>query len=1005
MNTPETHPPHYPLLSKVALTLRKVHWWAIACIVILVLTFFHGLIFQGEQIAYRDGAHFYPPLFEYIQSQWNKGQTPLWNPYDNLGQPLLANPVSSVFYPGKLIYFLPISAPLAYNFYILGHFLLAAWTSYKLARHFGCSSYAASIAAVSYVFGGAVLFQYCNVVFLVGAAWFPEALRLGDQCLKGRSLFHAICLGIVLAMMVLGGDPQMAYHVLILLAILGICYRFEEKKESLETHPMVEEWTFSHEKPTLFKTRPILISFAVLMGMAFAAVQWIPAIDFGLRGDRVLEDNPVSLWHLPMTLHRMQTDSNLSYADIRDGLLADNTDAGGITETRYRFSLSPWRLVEWVWPNASGKNFPVNTRWGVMNRQDVQVWFPSLYMGVIPFLLAFIGIRFRKCDVITRCLSWGWLIFTLGAFGPYGIGWLLNHGASFFGWSAAGFGLGDSFGGVYWFMNLTLPGYDQFRYPAKLMTVVAICMSILAARTFDQCFGLYSVSTSVFSTDFVLRQRQYRRRLIFWSQVLLVISLVLIPFVLVPEVWVKLQKTLPQHSLYGSFLPDRAIGEAVFSLLVVINCLLLMIVALRLYVKSKGANTERSGVLPPLEEQQQIHRRYFRRLGLFILAIICIDLVLANNWMIATVPGQCFEGRPISYMEIKASSYESDTPQYPVRVWRAPTITSDNPPWTPGFSEHPHGRMAEIVLWDRATLMPKYPLNHEIASIDSRGTVMFHDFYAVSQVIRNCWNHPDDMQREYHITLLDLMQVLNVSHIVVPDDSSQDSQEDESVERLTEALNLMPRNAAFLKIHSLHKRAYIETHPLFDHPVSSRSRNSYIQATTSAFSKMAQAKTIVEWDGKRMGRLPFSFGQAVMTMGNRSDDDGADQETTTTCELIRYEPTKVVLEANLEKPGFLVLADQYDPNWKARVCLQSEESCCRHNEMEVPIFRVNRVMRGVPLPEGDWEVTFYYDPMSFRIGILFSMIGWLFLGFYMIRTFLQRRASAQKQDNPSRVNM
>ena len=51
---------------------------------------------------------------------------PLWNPYENLGIPLAGNPAASVFYPGKLIFALPISYPWAYKIYIMDHLLLAA---------------------------------------------------------------------------------------------------------------------------------------------------------------------------------------------------------------------------------------------------------------------------------------------------------------------------------------------------------------------------------------------------------------------------------------------------------------------------------------------------------------------------------------------------------------------------------------------------------------------------------------------------------------------------------------------------------------------------------------------------------------------------------------------------------------------------------------------------------------------------------------------------------------
>ena len=88
---------------------------------------------------------------------------------------------------GKLIFALPIGFAGAYKLYILAHVLLAAWAAYRLARHFGASVAAAGICSLSYAFSGSVLFGYCNVVFLVGAAWLPLAVLAADRMLVERS--------------------------------------------------------------------------------------------------------------------------------------------------------------------------------------------------------------------------------------------------------------------------------------------------------------------------------------------------------------------------------------------------------------------------------------------------------------------------------------------------------------------------------------------------------------------------------------------------------------------------------------------------------------------------------------------------------------------------------------------------------------------------------------------------------------------------------------------------
>ncbi len=54
---------------------------------------------------------------------------------------------------------------------------------FRLARYGGASVLAAGQAGLAYAFSGSVLFQYCNVIFLVGAAWLPFALVATDRLL------------------------------------------------------------------------------------------------------------------------------------------------------------------------------------------------------------------------------------------------------------------------------------------------------------------------------------------------------------------------------------------------------------------------------------------------------------------------------------------------------------------------------------------------------------------------------------------------------------------------------------------------------------------------------------------------------------------------------------------------------------------------------------------------------------------------------------------------------
>jgi hypothetical protein len=73
----------------------------------------------------------------------------------------------------------------------------------------------------------------------------------------------------------------------------------------------------------------------------------------------------------------------------------------------------------------------------------------------------------------------------------------------------------------------------------------------------------------------------------------------------------------------------------------------------------------------------------------------------------------------------------------------------------------------------------------------------------------------------------------------------------------------------------------------------------------------------------------------------------------------------VEIEATLERPGVVVLADSFYPGWRASV-----------DGTPAPILATNHLFRGVPAPAGTHRVRFEYLPRSVVFGGALSMLGW-----------------------------
>src|SRR4051812_39053550 len=85
-----------------------VRWIVLALVLLPPVAIFAPVLFQDRSLAFRDTATFYYPLFQWIEQRWHEGELPLWNPHVNFGTPVVGEASSSVFYPGKAIFLLPL---------------------------------------------------------------------------------------------------------------------------------------------------------------------------------------------------------------------------------------------------------------------------------------------------------------------------------------------------------------------------------------------------------------------------------------------------------------------------------------------------------------------------------------------------------------------------------------------------------------------------------------------------------------------------------------------------------------------------------------------------------------------------------------------------------------------------------------------------------------------------------------------------------------------------------
>ncbi len=376
----------------------------------------------------------------------------------------------------------------------------------------------------------------------------------------------------------------------------------------------------------------------------------------------------------------------------------------------YVFSVEPIRVAELLWPDIGGMPFGENSYWpdavkipGVYPR----IWVPSLYLGGMTFLLALCALSLRHGPPWRVWVSAIAILSSLGGMGQYTSPiWAartalaaansprLERLAGELGPLRApgdapirqdGF-LKDGDGSIYWWMATVLPGFRQFRYPAKLFSLTSLALAALAGAGWD------SISAG------------HRRRAIVTSSVLIGLSLCILAGV---AVWQQ-----PILEAFRSYAGTAETGplDAAGSYAAIVRSLVhsLIVLGLSLVIFKIG-------------------RARPRLAGAAALVLMTIDLAAANSRYVMTVPQSLFDRRPMLVKIIEKAEADRNPPKAgPFRVHRMHE-------WSPviwNVTRSPE-READIVAWERDTIGAKYGINFGINYTHSTGSgeLSDHEWY------------------------------------------------------------------------------------------------------------------------------------------------------------------------------------------------------------------------------------------------------------------------------------
>lgn len=634
-----------------------------SCLLLAAVLVYHfcGSLLTGERIVgFRDSVYLYYPLMQWL-SRFSPFDFPLWNPYCNLGMPVVGDGTSCVWYPGRLIFYLPgLSFDSRYGLFLTTHLVLAGCGSFWLARTLLANHAGAMLAAISYSLGGCVLTQMSNLIYLISAAWLPLALGSIWLMYREQDYRWSLIAGGAGALIILGGDPQLVYHLGIVATATGCWCWLSRALTSdcmpIETRPIekcvetektrfrsisIAKLVCSHGRPLTLLL--LFVATTSLLALAQIYASW----DWSRHSQRVLASET-------FTSEQAVGDAQTFHA--------------------YQFSLPPWSLAELCWSNASGRSFPIHHRWTDGFPGADRIWYPSIYLGLATFWIAIGQFRFRG-SAGQVWLTWIGLLFGLASFGWYGAVWLINECLP------ENYQINDwpqETGGLYWVLYQFLPLYSIFRYPAKLFLITSLCFCVLAG------VGL---------------KAENRIISFHWGFTFILISIAL-AISLATGSWNDFLNQVPPDGLFGPFdskgcqqglLRSLAASIAIISVLILIQ----------------------TRLLKP-RPQSQGHR-WMVVAGLWsVVLLTSLDLTLANRWMLAEIHSN------VMHSKIKLPFDDEMNEAGPmVSVYRSRDLFFGPASWIQNASRD---RLTEVAFWQRQTLYPKQHLGQTVTPIRLLGS-------------------------------------------------------------------------------------------------------------------------------------------------------------------------------------------------------------------------------------------------------------------------------------------
>lgn len=263
------------MVNGQVLTAMKGFWkmeWVqnTAVFTFLSLLFFNRALFPqpGQVLGGYDMRGAYLPLYEAVRHSLRLGTLPFWDPYRFNGNPLMADPQQSAFYPPTWLTFI-LPANVGVSWFMAFHVILAGVGMAAFVRFMGGRRLPALLAGVAFAFSGLLagrLWAGHSAVYAIDS-WTPWLL-LGLAWAVRRGRWEtAVIAALPFGLAVLAGHYPSFLYMGLLWGALALYF-----------------WLMEAGKRTMVLRQAGIM---LVVGLALAAVQLVPFVQYSAATSRV----------------------------------------------------------------------------------------------------------------------------------------------------------------------------------------------------------------------------------------------------------------------------------------------------------------------------------------------------------------------------------------------------------------------------------------------------------------------------------------------------------------------------------------------------------------------------------------------------------------------------------------------------------------------------------------------------------------------------------------------